>query len=304
MLKEAAARMLGFATANILPKQLVWFFARRFIAGTDMKSAIEYAKTLNNQEFSVSIDCIGEERNDAATVLWAKNEYLALLGAMQKHAIYGDISLKLSHFGLLQKDVPQAVRGLGLSAFQSIVNKAAKHQTRVWIDAERLDWRSSTWQLIRLLFPPQSYRWIGLCIQAYAKDSLDFLKREIEIGGYCGYDSISVRVCKGAYREPGHQLYASKELEENFLKLCRLVLDNGLYLQVATNDDGLAERVSGFGPREYAMLLGANPEGARWRLADHNNVKIYMPYGADFKSYVARRIAERPEYIFLPFKTN
>ena len=50
------------------------------------------------------------------------------------------------------------------------------------------------------------------------------------------------------------------------------------------------------------MLLGVNPELAERLVAEGKNVKIYTPYGEDPRGYVARRIAERPEYILLPFR--
>lgn len=292
-------RAFGFAVKNILPDKLVWIFARRFIAGKDFVSALSRIKALNSDGFSVSIDYIGEECEDPALILSGRREYLHLVDAIHSHKIDADISIKLSRFGLLQKGVQQKTRALGIYSLKSILYRAAALKIRVWIDAERLDMREETWNLVSRY--PQFHRWLGVCVQAYAEDSYEFMKSMIGCG-YKGSDSVTVRVCKGAYSEPSRKLYTDKALEENFVRLCELALDNDLYLQIATNDDHLAERVDWIGTREYGMLLGANPRGAKRLLRGGCHVRIYAPYGVDFKGYVARRIAERPEYILLPFR--
>lgn len=303
-LKEAAARTLGFATANILPEQLVWFFARRFIAGKDIRSAVQHAEALNREGFSVSIDYIGEECNDPYDILNAKTEYIKLINAMHANKVNGDISLKLSHFGLLQDTVLRKTRSVGRNAFRTIIQHAAWKEINVWIDAERLDWRDKTWHIATGYSP--IHAGLGVCIQAYAPDAWEFLSEKIK-SGWRG----PVRVCKGAYREPRYELFVGHALEENFMELCWLSLENNFRLQIATNDDKLADKIYevgkmayGIKPYECAMLLGANPAGAK-RLVDAGyRVKIYTPYGTDFKGYVARRIAERPQYVFLPFRKN
>lgn len=306
MLSAIAGRTLGFMVGKLSPNWLIWPLAKHFIAGRELYSALGTAKRLNKKGFLVSIDYIGEEVTDCNEIQRVKLEYLGLLGTMERRNISGDISLKLSHFGLFPNHLPlredYQVFRLGCEAIEAIVAKAKESGPTavgltVWIDAECLDWRKSAWSYAIQM--RRRYNNIGICIQAYAPDAVYFLEAQIR-KGWRG----SVRVCKGAYREPNHAVLTGRALEENFIELCELVLKNDLWLQIATHDEKLVRRIGGFGPREHGMLLGVNTELAERLVTEGRNVKIYTPYGQDPKGYVARRIAERPEYILLPFRRH
>lgn len=301
MVSAASGRTLGFLVERFFPTRLIWFFARRFIAGRNLNSALYTAKRLNKSGFHVSMDYIGEELKDCDEIQRVKVEYLSLLDAMKTLKVRGDISLKLSHFGLLQENAPHFVVACGQEAFGEILASAASFRVQVWVDAERLAWRKDTWSIVSRF--ENYHRWMGICIQAYAEDACDFLAERFK-EGLCGSESVSIRVCKGAYHEPDYATLTGGALEDNFLELCRLVFENGNYLQIATNNGELLRKAgdAGFGPREYALLLGVNFDIAKKLLKEDKHVKIYTPYGRDVKSYVARRIAERPEYVFLPFR--
>lgn len=304
MLKEALGSALGFVVGKILPERILWIFARRFIVGSTKREALGRIRFLNRRGFFTSVDYIGEEVLDSNEIRKAKLEYLALIDGIKELKLWADISLKLSHFGLFENQLPlheeYSIYRLGREAVEAIARKAKESGPTsvgmtVWIDAERLDWRKYAWRFAMQAL--KRYDNVGICIQAYAPDAVGFLEEQIR-KGWRG----SVRVCKGAYRESKHEVLTGQALEENFIELCELVLKRGLWLQIATHDEKLIRRIGGFGPREHGMLLGVNPELAERLVAEGKNVKIYTPYGEDPRGYVARRIAERPEYILLPFR--
>ncbi|MFY9461628.1 MAG: proline dehydrogenase family protein [Candidatus Sungiibacteriota bacterium] len=306
MLHAVIGRMLGFAIGTLAPKWLVWAFAKHFIAGPTKQEAFERVKLLNKRGFFASVDYSGEEVLDSSEILKAKLEYLALIEGIKERKLWADVSLKLSHFGLFKNHLPlreeYPIYLLGCEAVEAIARKAKESGPTsvgltVWIDAERLDWRRGAW--LYAMQTLKRYDNIGICIQAYAPDAVEFLEEQI-LRGWRG----SVRVCKGAYRELKHEVLIGKALEENFIELCELVLKRDLWLQIATHDEKLIRRIGGYGPREHGMLLGVNPELAMQLATEGKNVKIYIPYGEDPKGYVARRLAERPEYILLPFRRH
>jgi proline dehydrogenase len=45
---------------------------------------------------------------------------------------------------------------------------------------------------------------------------------------------------------------------------------------------------------EYQLLYGVRPAEQRRLAAAGNTVRVYVPYGSDWYSYLTRRIAERP----------
>lgn len=281
---------------NCFPPWLVWIFAKQFIAGKNNTAALVAAKNLNECGFMVSLDYIGEEVTDCTQIKEVKKEYELILDRIEKDEINGDISLKLSHFGMFKEDIQSLV--VNQKWLEDVIKKARQRKIVVWIDAERLKWRKDTWEIFKKYFP--GYDNIGICIQAYAPDASEFLREKIK-KGWKG----PVRICKGAYRESDYKLLTGISLYNNFLSLCEIVIENGSYLQIATHDQILIEKaktLASGASYEYAMLLGVNAEYAKKLARYGERVKIYLPYGNNFKDYVVRRIMEKPGYIFLPFK--
>jgi proline dehydrogenase len=48
------------------------------------------------------------------------------------------------------------------------------------------------------------------------------------------------------------------------------------------------------GSFEYQMLYGVRPAEQRRLAAGGDTVRVYLPYGSDWYSYLTRRLAERP----------
>ena len=303
MVYMAIGRVLGFMVGKLFPGWLVWCFAKRFIAGRELHSALGTAKCLNKDGLRVSIDCIGEDLSDPNEIRRVKTEYLALIDAMVESKINGDISLKLSHFGILDANDVIDVAAyhqykFGREAFEEVLFSAVARRMRLWVDAEALRWRKSTWHFLASY--PDFHEYLGIRIQAYAADAVTFLSERFE-DNWRG----SVGVCKGAYREHGSKIVRGVRLRENFLALCKLVAKNGPFLQIDTHDEELsheADMLIGNVPHEHGLLLGINESFVRLLQKTSEQVNIYGPYGSDVKGYIARRIAERPQYIFMPFR--
>lgn len=283
----------------LIPKSLLWAFARRFIAGKNMANALSTASALNTEGFHVSLDYIGEGCANRAEIKRVTSEYLALVTKMRQHGVRGDISLKLSHLGLLRKNHAPSFESFGREAFTEILFRAEQIGIRVWVDAEELKYRARMWEIIAQHPYPLFFPHLGVCIQAYAEDAVIFLNDHLQ-KNKDNSSRLAIRVCKGAYREPDHYLLKGKLLEENFLRLCASASAHGCFLQAATHDERLIRRIKEL-PNEYGMLLGVRPSLAKTLLRERKRVNIYTAYGPDFKPYILRRITEHPSYIFLPF---
>lgn len=300
MLSAITGRALGFIVGKLSPNWLVRSLARRFIAGRDIYSALGVAERLNKAGSSVSLDYIGEEVTACKEIQAVKLEYLNLLGRMTGRNVRGDISLKLSHLGILHNAAPCCVFGCGEKVLGTILAYASAANIRVWVDAERLDWREDTWYIVSTY--PKYHQWIGMRIQAYAADASKFLEEQIR-KGWQG----AIGVCKGAYREPQSRLVQGEALRKNFITLCEIAIRHNLPLQIDTHDEELAaeaESAIGDAPHEHGLLLGVNEPFLRFLRDTEERVNIYLPYGRDIKGYIARRVAERPEYILLPFQRH
>jgi len=112
-----------------------------------------------------------------------------------------------------------------------------------------------------------------------------------------------VRLCKGAYMEPGAVAYQDKaEVDAAYERLMLRLLRAGRYPAIATHDVRLIKRAvevaqtEGIGRDrfEFQMLYGVRRDiqeqlvDAGWR------VRTYVPFGSQWYPYFMRRLAERP----------
>ncbi|MCK4407648.1 MAG: proline dehydrogenase family protein, partial [Bacteroidales bacterium] len=113
-----------------MPKQFVWLFSKRYIAGISIEDAIKASKNLNSQGMKVTIDLLGEFITDLEQAEKNKDEYLNIIETAEKNNIDGNYSLKPTMFGLLlNKDVCY-------TNIREIVKKAAEYNNFVRIDME------------------------------------------------------------------------------------------------------------------------------------------------------------------------
>ena len=122
----------------------------------------------------------------------------------------------------------------------------------------------------------------------------------------------SIRLCKGIYREAPEIAYQDKEeVRDNYKKLLDLMLDNGLYVGIATHDDPLidygrkvvAERDLDKEKYEFQMLLGVKENRRRELLKEGHRLRVYVPFGEDWYGYSSRRLKENPNMAGQIFKS-
>jgi proline dehydrogenase len=137
---------------------------------------------------------------------------------------------------------------------------------------------------------------VGTVIQAYLHRSDRDLERLIDL-------QMRVRLVKGAYAEPANQaLQRPSEIDEAFVRLMERLLEDGRYPAIATHDPALIRATRGFALRmgidpgrwEFQMLYGVRRDAQLTLAQEGYGMRIYLPFGADWYPYFARRIAERP----------
>jgi proline dehydrogenase len=112
-----------------------------------------------------------------------------------------------------------------------------------------------------------------------------------------------VRLCKGAYDEPGSVAYRSKSaVDDNYARLMERLLLADAYPALATHDPRLIAKVIEIAEREgiardrfeFQMLYGIRRDLQRTLIDRGFTVRIYVPYGGEWYPYFMRRLAERP----------
>ncbi len=118
-----------------------------------------------------------------------------------------------------------------------------------------------------------------------------------------------VRLCKGAYREtPFISFRKKRDVDASYLRLMRLLFQEGDRFALATHDDrligqGLALQEEYGRNLEFQMLLGVRDGLKADLLSANHRVLEYIPYGPRWLPYFGRRLSERPGNILTMWKS-
>jgi proline dehydrogenase len=263
-------------------------FAARFVAGTGLDQALAVGRALNAEGIAVTLDHLGESVTSLEEAAAARDVYLRTLSAVHDSGVQGNVSLKLTQFGMdvsgdrCRANVAQLVeRAAGLNGF-------------VRVDMESSEYVDRTLDLVCGLHA--QYGAVGTVIQAYL-----FRSRQ-DVAMLC-QRGIRVRLCKGAYLEPASVAFARKpDVDRNYTELMRTLLDQGVYPAIATHDEKMIAATKAYAaarriPREsfeFQMLYGIRRDLQRQLVREGYRVRVYVPFGQAWYPYYMRRLAERP----------
>jgi proline dehydrogenase len=266
---------------------------RRFVPGSGLDEAIEAVATLNDRGLGAAITYLGENVATADDARRAAQVYVDVLDAVKRRSLDATPSLKLTHLGLdLGLD-------LCLDNLSRILERSHERDTLVWIDMESSAYTQRTLDLYASL--RRRFSRVGCVIQAYLRRSAADVERLVQLGA-------TVRLCKGAYREPRSIALPSKrDVDANYSRLLDRLLApdavaRGVYPGFATHDQRLVARVAevarsrrldpaGF---EIQMLYGIRPDVHGSIRAQGLRLRVLIPFGEDWYGYFVRRLAERP----------
>jgi proline dehydrogenase len=272
------------ATSSTAGKRLV----SRFIAGETLEDALTLTGHLNSRGYAVALDYLGENTRDIAESEAATAESLRAVTAIQQEDRQAYVSIKLTQFGL---DLGEHVvlRNLG-----RLLEQARQPACFIRIDMEGSSYAARTLELFMQIH--EQFAHVGVVIQAYLYRSAQDLARLCEA-------QARVRLVKGAYLEPPHIAFRRKrDTDRNFVRLMEYLLLHGNSPAIATHDPAILEHARGFADRhkiergsyEFQMLLGVRRDLQEDLLQRGYQVRIYVPYGAEWYPYFTRRLAERP----------
>ena len=283
------------AILPLMPKNLVWIFSKRYIAGTKINQAVSISKKLNDSGYMVTIDLLGEFIEDLSEATKNKEEYLSIIETIEKNKIDGNYSLKPTMFGLLlDKEV-------AYSNIREIVKKAAEYGNFVRIDMEDspcVDMEIELYRKLKKEFPTN----VGLVMQAYMRRTLDDLKAMKDM--HTKEAPLNFRLCKGIYVEPASIAYKKyEEINEHYLEDLEFLLKNGVYVGIATHDVPLVEGAYKLIEKykvpkdkyEFQMLYGVTPHLRESVIKKGHRLRVYVPFGKDWFAYSTRRLKENPK---------
>lgn len=273
---------------QMMPKNIVGFFSRKYIAGESLEDGINVVKQLNSKGIYATMDVLGEAVKNKEESLEAKNKAMEVLDAIEKHKLMANLSIKPTQMGLLIDEE------FAYQQILELVKRAHEINNFVRIDMEDSSTTDMTINLYKKIF--QQYKNLGVVIQAYLKRSFDDVVVLNKLG-------TNYRLCKGIYVEPASIAIKDKQaIRKNYLKILRQMFIDGNYVGIATHDKYLIDEAYRMIKEmnipkdkfEFQMLLGVRADLRDKINNDGYKIRVYVPFGKNWYAYSVRRLKENP----------
>lgn len=283
-----AINQLIVKLVQLMPKPVVGFFSKKYIAGETLQEAIDFVKKLNSKGIYATMDVLGESVTSKEESIHCKNEALEVLDAIEKNKLMANLSIKPTQMGLAIDEQ------FAYEQVLELVKKAAEYKNFVRIDMEDSPFTDKTINLYKKIYA--DYKNVGIVIQSYMRRSLTDVVTLNKIG-------TNYRLCKGIYVEPASIAYKDKqEVRDNYLKLLDQMFKDGNYVGIATHDKYLIDEAYKMIKEknipkdkfEFQMLCGVREDLRDKINADGYKIRIYVPFGKDWYAYSIRRLKENP----------
>lgn len=283
-------------TMPFVPKAIVKRVAMKYIAGYQLSDAVNVTKQLMSINAWSTIDVLGEFVETKEMAIASTEESSKVIDAIHDNKLISYLSIKPTS------------QGLGIDfdfAYNNIKKLVAKAMSKnIWvrIDMENSPYTSNTLDVYRKL-RAEGFDNVGIVLQAYMRRSVEDVKSLLDL-------KPSIRLCKGIYKESESIAYQGKEeVRDNFKKLFNLIIENDMYIGIATHDEPLINYACEYIEKnslpkdkyEFQMLLGVREHKRDEILRNNHHLRVYIPFGEDWYGYSSRRIKENPNmagYIF------
>lgn len=278
--------IVGFV--KLLPKSVVYIFAKKYVAGPSIEDGINVVKKLNAKGIVATMDILGEAITSKEEAAQTTAECLNILDVIEEHKLNSNLSVKPTSLGL------EIDKEFCYQQIEKLLIRAKQYNNFVRIDMEDSPFTSSTIEVFLRL--REEYENVGIVVQSYLKRTPDDVRMMNQKGGH-------YRLCKGIYIEPPEIAYKSKQaVRDNFMKALELMFDNGNYVGIATHDkylvDASYKMIADKGiPKEkyeFQMLYGVKEKLRDKINNDGHLMRIYVPFGEKWYAYSIRRLQENP----------
>ena len=275
----------------LVPKPIVGFFSKRYIAGASRDEAFRVVRELEREGAMATLDILGEFTSSLDQADANTRAYVDLVKQLPvERLVATNVSVKLTAIGLLLD------RSHCLANMRALVGAAAETNGFVRIDMEDAQCTDATLAIYRTLraeFPGR----VGVVLQARLRRTMDDIDAATS-------EPANFRLCKGIYVEPRAIAYTDPELiRSNFTLALTRMFERKAYVGIATHDERLVwealrlVRQFSLAPAQYEfqMLLGVEEELRRILLAAGHRLRVYVPYGEEWHAYSVRRLRESPQ---------
>jgi proline dehydrogenase len=282
---------LVLATLPFIPRPVMRRLASRYIAGEKLEDALAKLADLARRGYPGILDILGENVADADAARAAARSYAEGATALAGAKLDTYVSVKPTHLGLALDEA------LCLELYSGLAAHCRERKLRLRVEMEDHPTTDATLRVFEALRP--RFENVGLVLQS----RLFRTPKDIDA---LAPGPLDVRLVKGIYLEPPAIAHVDPEpIREAYVQCAKKLLARGASLGFATHDDSLAERclaeARGAGASsdryEFQVLLGVREElWDQWRRAGHR-VRVYVPYGPEWRAYSQRRMRKNPQIL-------
>jgi proline dehydrogenase len=264
----------------------------RFMPGETLDAALVAAQGLIQKQVGSVFTHLGENVSDREEARKVTDHYLEVLDRIHYLNLPTEISVKLTQLGLdLSPDF----------CFENLERIIQRESPKaiVWVDMEASNYVDATLEIYRRAL--QRYPNVGICLQAYLYRTKNDLDGLLPL-------RPSIRVVKGAYKEPPSIAYPKKpDVDENYFALAKEMLrakSAGQCVRAAfgTHDISLIRRLTDYVAKqklpktdlEVQMLYGIQRAEQERLARDGCRSIVLVAYGTYWYPWFVRRLAERP----------
>ena len=298
----------------ITPQAFIRWVSKRYVAGSDMESAISLMRDMSDEGACFTVDVLGEEISSMEEAEFFIEEYSTLIDSITENNLDANISIKPTAFGLLID--PDAA----LDNIENLVRKAAQHNMFVRLDMEDHRVTGPTIGVCTAMHEKGLHN-IGLVLQGRLMRTLSDISEVCATTG----NQTDFRICKGIYLEPENIAHTKYwDIVHGTNDAIDAMLDSGAYTAIASHDNPVISYAlsalksrnmgpdkpdprntespalwAGKGPGyEFQFLLGVRGDVRRKLSEQGHTTRVYVPYGTKWYEYSMRRLRENPEIAF------
>jgi proline dehydrogenase len=280
----------------LVPGPIMRIFAGRYIAGETQAEALAKLTELAERGFSGIFDILGEGSAGEAHARSAAADYERGAEALAAAGLDAYISIKPTHMGLPPDGGSPADEELPYELYSKLAKRCAELGIFMRVEMEDHPTTDATLRIFERL--RERFDNVGIVLQSRLFRTPDDIAK-------LAPGPLDVRMVKGIYLEPEAIAHTEKgAISDAFVACCRALLERGnVKLRLATHDAELGRELVAllreFGldrsDYEFQVLLGVQEElWNSWREEGHP-VRVYVPFGPEWRSYSQRRLRKNPD---------
>lgn len=279
----------ALATLPALPTWLMRRLAARYIAGEELSDAVGKLAELSGRGFTGIIDVLGEDVVGEAASRAVVKQYQAAAEAVAAKKLDTYVSVKPTHLGLRSSE------DLCFALYDELARHCAALGLRLRVEMEDHTTTDGTLRVFERLRARHAH--VGIVLQSRLFRTAEDIKK-------LAPGPLWVRMVKGIYLEPAAIAHTDPvAIRKAYVECTKLLLARGDTISFATHDEVMAEQCvaevkrvgRGKDAYEFQVLMGVREQlWAKWRDAGHQ-VRVYVPYGPDWRAYSQRRLRKNPQ---------